>query len=125
LLRYLSWLDKAELITILEQQAKGNQVIRKPEKIYLNNTNFLHCIDPRHDIGTIRETFFLNQVRTTESVVFTNSADFLVNNNWTFEIGGRNKNPQPNPPDNYFLALDDIETSYRNVIPLWLFGFLY
>ena len=27
--------------------------------------------------------------------------------------------------ENSFIAKDDIETGYANVIPLWVFGFLY
>ena len=125
LLRYLFWLEKAELITILSRYGKGNQLIRKPEKIYLNNTNLLNCIDSRHDIGTIRETFFLNQLSNSETVNYTETGDFMVNNKWLLIVGGRNKNPGSEIKNNFFLALDDIETSYRNVIPLWLFGFLY
>ena len=113
------------MITILSRYGKGNQLIRKPEKIYLNNTNLLNCIDSRHDIGTIRETFFLNQLSNSETVNYTETGDFMVNNKWLFIVGGRNKNPGSEIKNNFFLALDDIETSYRNVIPLWLFGFLY
>jgi len=64
----------------------------------------------------------------------TNSISFLQNRFWTrviddkytFEIGGRNKGfKQIKEIRNSFLALDDIETGINNKIPLWLFGFLY
>jgi hypothetical protein len=54
------------------------------------------------------------------------TADFLVNNKFTFEVGGPNKTKRQikNTPDS-FVVQDNIETGFGNTIPLWLFGFLY
>jgi uncharacterized protein len=50
----------------------------------------------------------------------------LYSNQFTFEIGGRNKDlSQIKGIDEAYLALDDIEIGFGNKIPLWLFGFLY
>ncbi|HBB91282.1 MAG TPA: AAA family ATPase [Bacteroidales bacterium] len=126
LLNYLNYLDQAELITVLSREARGNQLLRKPDKIYLNNSNLLGCFSNLPDTGTIRETFFLNQVSNPLQVNYPVQGDFLVNGTWTFEVGGRTKTrEQIKDVQNAFLALDDVETGTGQTIPLWLFGFLY
>ncbi len=78
------------------------------------------------DIGNIRETFFLNQVSRVAKVNASPVSYFLVNNKQTFEIGGKSKKrKQIADIPNSYIVKDDIETGYENVIPLWLFGFLY
>jgi len=78
------------------------------------------------NIGTVRETFFVNQLSAIHSVEYAEKGDFLVNRLLTFEIGGKNKNTkQIKKVHNSFIAADDIEFGYENKIPLWLFGFLY
>lgn len=126
LLKYLYYLDQAELITVLSREGKGNQVLRKPDKIYLNNTNLLWCFITVPEIGTIRESFLLNQVNNPLTVTCPKLGDFLLNGTWTIEVGGRTKTrEQIRNIHNGFLALDDIETGAGQTIPLWLFGFLY
>lgn len=126
LLKYLNYLDKAELITLLTQEAKGNQLLRKPDKIYINNTNLLNCFSVKPEVGTVRETFFLNQTSVDNVLTLPSNGDFMLNQQWIFEVGGKNKaNNQIKGLENSYLALDSIETGYGNVIPLWVFGFLY
>jgi hypothetical protein len=53
-------------------------------------------------------------------------ADFLVNEKYTFEIGGKSKTrKQLKEIPNSFVAADNIEVGNGKTIPLWLFGFLY
>jgi predicted AAA+ superfamily ATPase len=126
LLNYLFYLDQAELVSILSREARGNQLLRKPDKIYLNNSNLLRCFTNQADTGTIREVFFLNQVANPLQVTYPDRGDFLINGTWTIEVGGRTKTrEQIKDIDHAFLALDDIETGSGQTIPLWLFGFLY
>lgn len=126
LTKYLWYLDKAELISLLSRSGKGNQIFRKPDKIYLNNTNLLFCFLKSPETGTLRETFLFNQVNGPHEVSFPEAGDFTVDNSWTFEVGGRNKKrDQQKQKDSDFLVLDDIETGAGKTIPLWLFGFLY
>lgn len=127
LIAYLNFLEKAELITTLGARAVGNKILNKPAKIYLNNTNLMHAIDKQLvSPGTIRETFFLNQVRYVLPVKYPKTADFYVDNKYLVEVGGKNKGKkQLNDIEYSFVAKDDIETGYANVIPLWMFGFLY
>lgn len=125
--KYFYFLEKAELITLLSSNAKANKLFQKPEKIYLNNTNLINAISPgKNETGTIRETFFLNQVHYLHEINYPKKADFIINNKYTFEIGGKNKTEkQIKNIENSYVVQDDIEIGFANKIPLWLFGFLY
>jgi uncharacterized protein len=127
LYKYFYFLEKAELITLLNSNAKANKLFQKPKKIYLNNTNLINTISPgKKETGTIRETFFLNQVHYLHEINYPKKADFIINNQYTFEIGGRNKTrKQIRDIEEAFVVQDEIEIGFANTIPLWLFGFLY
>lgn len=119
-------MEEAELVFLLNSEGNSNKFVQKPEKIYLHNPNVLETLSSvRLEIGTIRETFFLNQVSKLHRLRYSEKGDFLVNEKHTFEIGGRNKDFSQiaRVPDS-FLALDDIEISAGNRIPLYLFGYL-
>ena len=74
----------------------------------------------------VRETFFLSMARVAHRVSVPAKGDFLVNDQMTFEVGGKNKDAsQIQGLENAWLALDSIEIGSGIRIPLWLFGFLY
>ncbi len=125
--QYLKYLDDASIISSIYSSKKGITLLTKPEKFYLYHPNLMYCFSSlKTDKGSVRESFFLNQVQHLYSVQYPEHGDFLVNNNWLFEIGGKNKGRnQISDQLNAWLALDGIETGYGNTIPLWLFGFLY
>lgn len=127
LLRYLDYLAKAEVIDSLMQKAKGNKILQKPDKILISNSNYSYCLrSASEEIGTIRETFFASQLRVNHNLYIPVKGDFIVDNEWVFEIGGKNKTTtQIKGLDKAYLAKDDIENGIFNQIPLWLFGFLY
>ena len=126
LLKYFSLLENAELIYGLNKEAKGNQILRKPNKVFLDNTNLHYCFFDKPDAGTQRETFFANQIRNAHLLTYPANGDFMIDKKYVFEIGGKNKtSAQIKDIPNSFLALDDIETGFGKTIPLWLFGFLY
>ncbi len=51
--------------------------------------------------------------------------DFMVDDVYTFEVGGANKGPeQVKGVPNAYLALD-LKRGSNKRIPLWLFGMLY
>ncbi|MDD4108635.1 MAG: AAA family ATPase, partial [Prolixibacteraceae bacterium] len=127
LLKYLDLLEKAEVINTLSQNAKGSKIMQKPDKIYPGNTNYIYGLNlSGEEPGTIRETFFESQLNVSYQLKLPSKGDFIVNNKYTFEIGGKNKsNHQIKDLNNAWLVLDDIENGIFNRIPLWLFGFLY
>lgn len=127
LLRYLYHLSEAHLIYLLHSEKRGISYLNKPDKVYLYNTNLTEAITGnRGEIGALRETFFLNQVSNIADVKMHTQTDFLVNNQLGFEIGGKNKTgKQIQGLSQAFIVADDIESGFKQKIPLWLFGFLY
>ncbi len=123
---YLNHLDRGELLKIVMNSKKGLALLAKPDKVYLNNTNQLFAMCSDHKIGTVRETFFANQVGNMHSITSSDSGDFIVDGKYTFEVGGKNKSfKQIKDMQNSYLAIDDDFTIHEKKIPLWLFGFLY
>ena len=62
-LKCLELLERADLVSSLRQQAKGVAALAKPDKLYLNNTNLIYALAPGAEhLGTVRETFFFNQL---------------------------------------------------------------
>lgn len=127
LTQYLYYLEQAEIINLLTVNTKSYSHLTKPEKIFLQNPNLAHAINwETVNRGTLRELFFLNQLKTTQQVNFTKIGDFLVNEKNIFEIGGSTKTfAQIADIEDSYLAIDEIEIGHKNKIPLWLFGFLY
>jgi len=124
---YFSYLNNARLLMLLYVKNEGINRLNKPEKLYLENSNLMfNLLDQTPNIGNIRETFFLNQIEKLYSVNASKQADFVVNNKYTFEIGGKNKTQrQIQNIENSYIVKDNIEIGSDNIIPLWLFGFLY
>ena len=76
--------------------------------------------------GTLRETFFANQVDAVSTLTMPQQGDFMADGKYLFEVGGSRKTfDQIADLPNSYLALDDIETGSGTRIPLWTFGCLY
>ena len=77
------------------------------------------------EIGTLRETFFANQLLASHELSYSGKGDFLIDNSVTIEVGGMRKSySQINDMANSWLAVDETEIGHGNRIPLWLSGFL-
>ncbi len=126
-LKYLYWLHRADLLLLLSTDTYGISKLTKPEKIYLNNPNLIYTLNENIvNTGTVRETFFYNQVKVKHKLFYSKVGDFNIDNRYTFEIGGKNKTKkQIINIKNAFIAADNIEYAYQNKIPIWLFGFIY
>lgn len=125
-LKMLYALQRSGLINLLSDDAKSLKKMSRPDKIYLNNPNLFYALTPRIDIGTLRETFFLNQLQAVGEVIYPKQGDFLVDHKYLFEVGGRGKTfEQIKDQPTSFLAIDGVETGRGNRIPLWMFGLLY
>jgi predicted AAA+ superfamily ATPase len=124
---YIGLLNEAQLVQLLYVPEKGINSLNKPEKIYLNNSNLMYNQGEENvNIGNIRETFFFNQMNVKYKTNSSKEADFLVADKYTFEIGGKNKqSKQIKNVQNSFVVKDNIEIGSDNIIPLWMFGFLY
>jgi uncharacterized protein len=127
LISYLFFLQEAHLTKNLYKDIKGITQMQKPEKIYLENTNFQFAFTPKNaDLGNLRETFFINQVSNDHTVEYVKDGDFSIDGKYVFEIGGKNKTTeQIQGIKSSLIAADDIEYGNAKRIPLWLFGFMY
>ena len=120
------YMEKARLIMSLRHQDDGMKNFGKLGKIYLGNTNLIYALsEGKPDVGNIRETFFLSQMKVSQEVYASKAADFIVNGK-TFEVGGKSKGKkQIAEIKDAFVVKDDIEYGYGNIIPLWHFGMSY
>lgn len=126
-LDWLQHLEKAELIKNIFRQGKGLGTMQKPDKILFENPNFNFALSTKQEIGTIRETIFVNQIKNCSLKINEALAgDYIVNDQYTFEIGGLSKKQkQIKEVKEGYVVKDDLEMGYNNIIPLWLFGMMY
>lgn len=125
--KYIQYLNDAKIISLLTEKPVGLNSLLKPEKIYLQNPNLMYNLsEVQPNTGSLREAFFMANIDECHSVKPSKTADFFVDEKYTFEIGGKNKGKkQIKNITNSYLVKDDIEIGNKNEIPLWLFGFLY
>ena len=126
-LKMLSVLERAGLLALVPSGKDTLKNLSRPEKIFCDNPNIMHALVSRADEGTIRETFFVNQLRCAgHEVICAEKGDFTVDRRSLFEVGGKGKGFDQirDLPDSY-VAADGIEVGFGSKIPLWLFGFLY
>lgn len=126
-LLYLQYLEKARMIRLMNLPDKFISRLQKPDKLFIDNPNLFYVLNPEMvNIGSIRETFALNQLAVSHEVTLHETADFLVDNKYVFEIGGKNKDlKHVKDSVDGFVLVDDIEVGFQKRIPLWLLGFLY
>jgi len=127
---YLEYLDSAGLTHSLRTEDKGYKFVRKPEKIFMENTNLLYAINnsllSESGQGVVRETFFVNQLKDSARITLSKVGDFRVADRYIFEIGGKGKSLlQITGMRDAYIAADRIEIGHNSRIPLYLFGFLY
>lgn len=130
-LKYLTYLEEASLIRRLFTDLDSITDLQKPDKILLDNTNLLFTLSaiPSPEIGTVRETFFCNQVAAAGHRIEyggLKTGDFRIGEKIVIEVGGPDKGfDQIHNEQDAFVAADGIESSVSRKIPLWAFGFLY
>lgn len=123
--KYLTLMDAGSLIHIV-RQGKGMRAVNRPDKLLLDNPNLFTVLCANPNIGAIRESFFISQAGLFHQIHYHDKGDFIVDDNYVFEIGGASKSDaqlEGNP--NGYVVADNIEIGFDNKIPLWLFGFLY
>ncbi len=124
---YLEALQKGKIIRMISANARGESIIKKPEKIYLDNPNIFKVLCQTPDIGTLRESYFSGILQNTQHIITASKkGDFLIDEKYIFEVGGKNKTyKQIKDIENSYIVADDLEIGSGNKIPLYLFGFLY
>ena len=123
---YLQYLAEARLIELLYPEGISVSTLQKPEKIFINNTNYLFALAEKSpEIGSVREIFFQSQIKVNHQINDSKTVDFLVDKSFHFEIGGKNRSRKQLISEDHFLVKDDLEYPVGQNIPLWVFGFLY
>ncbi len=124
---YLDALQKGRIIRMISASSRGESIIKKPEKIYLDNPNIFKVLCTTPDIGTLRESFFSGiLLNSNHHITASKKGDFLIDDKYTIEVGGKNKTfKQIKDMEESYVVADDIEIGNGNKIPLYLFGFLY
>lgn len=125
---YLRCLEDARVFNLLYSDVLSVKKMQKPDKIYLENPNMAYAISTGNvEMGTIRETFAVNQLSFAADVEYgKQKGDFRVKGKYLFEVGGKSKSfSQIAGEKDSFVLADDIETPIGRKLPLWLIGFLY
>lgn len=124
---YLEYLKGARLINMLYHQ--GDEFPKKPDMLYMHNTNLIYLFKlAEADEQELRETFFYNQVHHSDSKLNKGpkKSTFIVEtgeNSYCFKI--ENKRIKGKKPDDIYHVIDKLNVGNNNIIPIWLFGFLY
>jgi uncharacterized protein len=123
IMNYIKYLKDARLLNTL--YAEGDEYPKKPNQVYVQNTNLMHVVTPGQvDPVAERKTFFYNSLHIRHKVNMCKfQMDFCIDGQYHFKCENR-----PESGKHYTKAIyaaDNIEVGNKNEIPLWLFGFLY
>ena len=128
--QYLRYLEEAGLVRALYSNKVGKPHFKNPCKMYPGNTNLIYAsyLPQLQDstIGKVRETFAVNQLQNAREAVFYTATGDIKVSDYIFEIGGKNKSKkQIKDARNAYILADNILVGSRDIIPLYLIGFLY
>jgi len=127
---YLSILESVGLVREIYPIVSGGKRIRKPSKIFLNNTTLMHTLaqylEQPISKGMERELFFVQSFQDAGIELFYSSEGDFQTMKVVFEIGGKNKTrkqlKESKKPS--YLVKDDILTPLKGEIPLFMSGFI-
>ena len=124
--KYLEYLEKAELVSVLRMKASGDAILRKMDKLYLHNPNMAYILsEEKPETGNARETIFYCWTKQKYETLESPVSDFEIDGK-TFEVGGRKKGKkQIEDVKDGYVVKDNTEYVFDNQVPLWMFGFLY
>ncbi len=122
-MNYIKYLEDARLINMV--YPKGERFPKKPSKVVMHNSNLMYSFYPvRVDEQDVLDTFFMNTMYKDHKLYKGDKGtSFLVDEGLHFRICTENCKFKNNP--NVYYALHKLELGHDNLIPLWLFGFLY
>jgi predicted AAA+ superfamily ATPase len=123
IMNYIKYLKDARLLNML--YADGDEYPKKPNLVYVHNTNLMYTINSGNvDKLAERKTFFYNALHARHKVnICKYHLDFCIDQQYHFKC--ENKPETGKHYSKVIYAADELEIGNKNVIPLWLFGFLY
>ncbi len=123
IMNYIKYLQDARLLNLL--YTEGEVFPKKPNRIYVHNTNLMYAVSPG-GVDRIAEqrTFLYNALHAKHKVnMCKHHTDFCIDQTYHFKCEAKPKHARHSA--NVFYAVDGIEVGHKNEIPLWLLGFLY
>ena len=122
-MNYIKYLADARLINMV--YPKGEEFPKKPSKLMMHNTNLMYSIYPvKVEEQDVLDTFFMNTLYKDHKLYKGDKGtSFMVDNGLHFRICAEGCKFKNKP--NVYYALHKLELGHGNMIPLWLFGFLY
>lgn len=129
---YLNYLYEAGLIRFLYANKTGKALLKKPIKMYPDNSNMIYAnyLIPQNSDdarGKVRETFIVNCLQNSNHPIFYSDVGDFKCKDYFFEVGGKSKKTkQLKAEKNSYVIADDMLTGVgKKIIPMYLFGFLY
>ena len=122
-MNYIKYLTDARLINLV--YPKGEEFPKKPAKLMMHNSNLMYAIYPvKVNQQDVLDTFFMNTMYKDHKLYMGDKgSSFLVDEGLRFRVCPENCKIKNNPEVYY--AMHQMEQGKGNLIPLWLFGFLY
>ena len=122
-MNYIKYLKDARLLNLLYDA--GDDFPKKPNLVYVQNTNLMYAVSPGHVDKTVeRKTFLYNTLHARHKVNTGKlQADFCADQQYHFKYQSHRQHEKQHPK--VICAMDEIEVGSENEVPLWLFGFLY
>ncbi|MDE5676570.1 AAA family ATPase [Phocaeicola sp.] len=122
-MNYIKYLADARLINMV--YPKGEEFPKKPSKLMMHNTNLMYSIYPvKVEEQDVLDTFFMNTLYKDHKLYKGDKGtSFMVDNGLYFRICAEGCKFKNNP--NVYYAQHKLDLGHDNMIPLWLFGFLY
>ena len=122
-MNYIKYLTDARLINLV--YPKGEEFPKKPAKLMMHNSNLMYAIYPvKVNQQDVLDTFFMNTMYKDHKLYMGDKgSSFLVDEDMRFRVCTEACKFKNNPEVYY--AMHQMEQGEGNLIPLWLFGFLY
>lgn len=126
LMKFFTLLNDSAILRTLNNPSIQPKNAVKPEKILFDNPSVMQALGIINKSGTVRESFVASMLSMKGKLYAPEKGDILLDKEWLFEIGGKNKgfSQIADQPNSYVVA-DNIEIGFGNKIPIWLLGFLY
>lgn len=122
-MNYIKYLADARLINMV--YPKGEEFPKKPSKLMMHNSNLMYAVYPvKVEQQDVLDTFFLNTMYKDHKLYMgEKGTSFVVDDGLRFRVCTEDGKFKNNP--NVYYAIHRMEKGEGNLIPLWLFGFLY
>lgn len=125
-MNYLKYLSDARMIRLIYKE--GGDYPRKPDRVYLNDTNIMTVMMEGDTDWSLRgKTFFLQSVQDAGlSVELSEESgvDFMIDGKYPVRCLSKGERRRNNRSD-LIHALCGVQGGEGLDIPIWLFGFLY